>query len=175
MGAWDLGWRSRQGYRNYLFLQDECRVVRSDWKEKYVDLLNSNKGRFIFGESLQYWKSWQDLRKKYHPIFSECESLARVNNIEVGKTPTHLQTLVIAASNTALTRLDGFILADEKIQAVATEILFSRKAIAFGYSIRQTAHRPFEYFGHPQWAAVRHDSMRLSWSMARLLKKALLS
>jgi len=31
MGAWDFGWRARPHYRNYLFLQDECTVVRPDW------------------------------------------------------------------------------------------------------------------------------------------------
>ena len=175
MDAWDFGWRNRQGYRNYLFLQDECTVERKDWGEKYIRLLSESHGRVIYGESLQYWRSWRSLHDKYEPIFSECQALATAKSIPLGKSPTHLQTLVIAVSDAALARLDGFILADEKIRAVATEILFSRHAIACGYSVQQAAHRPFEYFGHPQWATVRRDSMQLRWSIARLLKRALIS
>ena len=35
IGAWDYGWRTCSGYTNYLFLQDECYIIRDNWLAGY--------------------------------------------------------------------------------------------------------------------------------------------
>ena len=174
MGAWDFGWRSRPRYRNYLFLQDECAIVRSDWSREYTRMLDDEHGMAIVGESLQYWWSWAQLGRMSQPVLSACRGLASSKEIALGKSPTHLQTLVVAASNSALTRLGGFVLADEKVEAIASEILFSRHAIASGYCIHQSARRPFEFFGHEQWDGIRGNAVGLRWFVTQSLKRVLL-
>jgi len=138
-------------------------------------MLDHQKGMAIVGESLQYWMSWGQLGGKSMPVLAACRSLGLARGVTPGKNPTHLQTLALAASNAALTRMNGFILADEKVEAIASEILLSRHAIASGYRIRQSARRPFEYFGHEQWDEIRRDSAGLTWTVTQWLKRLLLN
>src|SRR6266852_2661705 len=37
IGAWDFGWRVSPEYPAYLFMQEECQVVREGWLKAFVD------------------------------------------------------------------------------------------------------------------------------------------
>lgn len=172
IGAWDHGWRQHPGYSFYIFLQDECEIVRTDWLLRYKRLL-SNKRVGIVGESLLLWPSWTSFSRQWPEATAECNVLALNRKFELGKSPSHMQTLALGASAACLAKTGGFMLAEGKVKAIATEIMFSRLCIHLGFEIRQSAWRPFEYIMHPQWKSLRHDSARLSWSLSRVLKRML--
>lgn len=168
MGAWDHGWRSLPGHRHYLFLQDECTVIRDDALHRYWSLLEFSSGSQIIGESLQLWRSWRQLNRKWPAAGEKIARMSNALKIPLGRTPSHLQTLAVAASGRALQEIDGFVLANEKIEAVCAEVLLSRKAVSKGLSLKQSAWRPFEYFGHEQWSEVRSNSFYPAWHLSRL-------
>jgi hypothetical protein len=172
MGAWDNGWRHFSGHRHYLFLQDECEVVRDDCLQHYWQLLEKSDPSFIVGESLQLWKNWDQLGSKW-PIGKETMiCMASAMKIPLGRTPSHLQTIALAASDKTLKQLGGFILADDKIEAVSAEVLFSRRAVSRSVRLKQSAWRPFQYFSHEQWNDVRTRSRKPSWHCSRTLHMA---
>ena len=169
IGAWHHGWRANPGYSYYIFLQDECEIVSNRWLDRYRMLLSkANAG--LVGESLLHWASWASFGKKWPEAGAECAAIAATHDIELGPNPTHLQTLVLGATADCLRATDGFLLAKGKVAAIATEILFSRHCIQRGFDVRQTAWRPFEYIGHPQWASLRSGSASLKWNMAKAVR-----
>lgn len=170
IGAWHHGWRTNPGYSFYIFLQDECEVVSDGWLDRYRSLLSkANAG--LVGESLLYWQSWSSFEKRWPEATAECAAIAAANEIELGPNPTHLQTLVLGATGECLRATNGFVLGGGKVAAIATEILFSRHCIQRGFEVRQSAWRPFEYIGHPQWASIRSDSAKLRWHVAKAVKQ----
>ncbi|MCE9657604.1 MAG: hypothetical protein K8R60_03525 [Burkholderiales bacterium] len=170
IGAWNHGWLNNPGYAFYVFLQDECEIVRTGWLARYRKLL-SEPGVGAAGESLLIWPGWRRFARQWPEATAECAAIARQRAIALGKSPSHLQTLAIGASAACLEATGGFLLADGKAQAIATEIMFSRLCLARGFAIRQSAWRPFEYIMHPQWRSLRDDSAKVSWNVNRALKR----
>jgi len=171
IGAWDHGWKAIPGYEYYIFLQDECIVRRDDWLASYKAIFKKYNNKLLMGESKMYWDSWSALRKKYAPIAVECRRLAAVYGVAPGRTPTHIQSLVFAAPAETLNKLGGFFFAEDKVEAMATEILISRHAVSKGIPIVQSAWRPFTYFGHEQWNEIRGKSGKISWSLKRVFHR----
>jgi len=169
IGAWDFGWRQNPGFSFYIFLQDECEIVRSNWLSRYKLLLSSN-GVGLVGESLLHWKDWKSFKAKSAEIYDACVSLAERRGIRLGRTPTHIQTLALGATASCLEKTDGFLVADGKAKAIATEVLLSRNCIHRGFKISQSAWRPFEYIRHSQWDFLRGDSTSILWNVSRALK-----
>lgn len=172
IGAWNHGWQAHPGYASYLFLQDECEIVRPDWLERYEALLEDPEVGAV-GESLLLWTGWSRFAREWPEATAACEAMAKDLRIDLGKSPSHLQTLVIGASAACLEATGGFLVADGKAKAIATEIMFSRLCVDRGFAIRQSAWRPFEFIMHPQWRSLRGDSARPAWSVGRAVKRLL--
>ncbi len=170
LGAWDHGWRSRPGYRYYLFLQDDCEIARSGWVARYERELASERVGLV-GESLIRWSSWEHFAGLWPEAMGECRALGRRHGIELGKSPTHLQTLALGASQRCLEAMGGFLQADGKVGAIATEVMLSRQCLQRGFVFRQSAWRPFEYIRHPQWMDERENSRTLKWNISQLAKR----
>jgi hypothetical protein len=169
IGSWECGWRQYQEYDYFIFLQDESKLVNPNAVKAYVALLENNPNT-LYGESLFFHRGWKKFLKSWpaeqHFEFS---AFANQKGIKLGASASHLQTLILAASCRLLRSVDGFILSSDKIEAVATEVLFSRKVVSKGFSIRQSAWYPFTYFGHEQWDEVRVNSRnKLTWSLSKL-------
>lgn len=168
IGAWDHGWRHNPGFGSYLFLQDECQVSLEGWLQRYRRLL-SERTVGIVCESLMFWKSWAQFQSKWPEAYKECVRLGVELNIPLGSSPTHAQTLALGASAACLNATDGFLTAQGKVAAIATEIMFSRHCIDRGFRIVQSAWRPFEYFPHPQWASIRDAARGPAWHASRAM------
>lgn len=166
IGAWDHGWRRNPGFDNYIFLQDECVVASEDWLGTYRRLLGQrNVG--VVCESLVFWKSWEQLRSKWPDAYEECLRLEIDLDIALGRSPTHAQTLALGISAACLNATDGFLVGQDKVAAIATEIMFSRQCIDRGFRIVQSAWRPFQYFLHPQWVSMRDAARGPTWHVSR--------
>lgn len=168
IGSWDAGWRNHPQHTHYLFLQDECEIVNSNCFLSYWALLESNPG-VLYGESLFFYYGWRRFRREYIDAYNSILRLSKEYGIDLGLNPNHLQTLALAASNEVMSAMDGFIYSSDKVDAIATEVLISRKALSKKISLRQFSWRPFEYVGHPQWSDIRTKSGSLKWSLSKAL------
>lgn len=166
MGSWDHGWRHDPGHRHYLFLQDECVVCDPAALSAYWHLLEQDPSTLV-GESLQFWRGWAPFARQLPDPFRAIQALCDQRGLGRGLTATHLQTLAVAASGQALALMDGFLLANEKMEAVATEVMWSRKALGLGLGIRQSAATPFRYFEHEQWLGIKKRGSTLRWQISR--------
>ena len=169
IGAWNHGWKENPGFSYYIFLQDECEIVNARWLSRYKLLLSRNRAGLV-GESLLLWPSWASLSREWPESYAECVSLGNLQNIELGTSSSHLQTLALGATAACLEATGGFLMADNKAGAIATEIMFSRHCICLGFKISQSAWRPFEFFSHSQWSEIRNTSNKLAWNISRALK-----
>lgn len=168
IGSWDYGWRNNGQFKHYLFLQDECQLVDKKALLSYWNLLEKNPNT-LFGESMFFYFGWTSFKQKWPEAFSAINVLAEGFSINLGISPTHLQTLILAASNTTMQKLDGFDYVNDKIQAIATEILLSRKALSKGINVRQSRWTPFFLISHPQWDDIREKSKKIKWSFSKLI------
>ena len=168
VGAWQHAWKSAPQYPYFLFLQDECTIERDGWLEAFVKTAQSANTGFV-GECMNHCGSWEACEKLYPATYKACLKIAEDHQISLGETADHLQTLAVGACATTLEKTGGFVEADDKVGAMAGEILSSVRATSMGLQNRQVAWRPFEYVGHPQWIALREKSNTLKWSISRAL------
>ncbi len=169
IGAWNHGWKENPGFSYYIFLQDECDIVKAGWLSRYKRLLSRDRVGLV-GESLLLRPSWSWIKREWPKAYSECVTLGKIHNIELGVSSSHVQTLALGASAACLEATSGFLMADNKVGAIATEIMFSRNCLSRGFKISQSAWRPFEFFSHSQWRSIRNDSTKLAWNIYRTLK-----
>lgn len=166
VGAWDFGWR-RWLHRHYVFVQDECVLQHPSALRRYAQALRRHP-LTLWGESLQCWRSWRDFQVDTPAIHAAIERLAIPMGLSLGNDPTHLQSLAVGASREALLRLDGFLMADDKVEAMALETLWSLRAQALGLDVAQLGWLPFSQFFHPQWDGVVARARTASWHLGRL-------
>lgn len=173
IGAWESGWRTAPIYSSYLFLQDECRVVRVGWLEAFARAA-AVPGVGLVGEclSLAWDAPWDVLADRFrgHVLPEhgrEREPTERVefylsfflrNNIPPGTKGDHLQSLVLFANRSVLEQVGGFPESTGYGEAIAAEIGVCKKVQAAGLTLAQVAQEPFEYIEHPQWAHRRATS-----------------
>lgn len=169
IGAWDHGWKENPGFSYYIFLQDECEIINAGWLSRYKHLLSRDRVGLV-GESLLLWPSWSRIKREWPQTYEECVSLSNLHNIELGISSSHVQTLALGVSAACLEATSGFLVADNKVSAIATEIMFSRHCLCRGFKIAQSAWRPFEFFSHSQWNSIRNDSFKSRWNISRALK-----
>ncbi len=168
IGSWDYGWRHNPDFYGYLFLQDECEVAHPDALLHYWWLLKNHPDSLI-GESLFFYRGWKGFLNRWPINHTSIENFASQKHISLGLTASHLQTLILASTDQTLAKLDGFILSNDKIEAIATEVLLSRKAASAHIAVEQSAWKPFTYFTHDQWASVRQTSQSVRWSLSKLI------
>lgn len=167
IGAWNAAFEHYPDYMFYIFLQDECLLVRPDFLDAYRREL-SLSGVGMTGESINYkWDlPWQ--RMLVSPlnylttIFSHGKRLTRVEyylsllsawKIHPGSTGKHLRALVWGFNQSALRQLNGFPLGESKEECIASEIAVSKKIEALGLQVTQISDIPFFYFKHQEWRA----------------------
>ncbi|HSW14710.1 MAG TPA: class I SAM-dependent methyltransferase [Solimonas sp.] len=163
IGAWDHGWRAEGGYRHYLFLQDECYVVRRNWLQAFVRL-SQNTSAGLLGESLNpAWdRSWEQLKKvhagavlpdhsvegKPAPRVEVYLDFLRRQAIPPGDSGRHLRSLVWFARRETLETIGGFPTGANYGECIAAEIGVSRKVESLGLRALQVASEPFRFIRH---------------------------
>lgn len=184
LGAWEAGWRQAPECSAYLFLQDECRVLRSDWLAPFIERA-SQPGVGLVGERLSPpWNvGWPSLRKRFaghrlpgHAVGGrpadrlDCyfDFFAR-QGIAPGAKGDHLQSLVLFARREVLEAVGGFPIGENYGEAIAAEIGMSKKVQAAGLSICEVGPAAFWCFDHPQWTE-RNRQHRRSW-LARFMER----
>ena len=166
MGSWEYGWRNNPNYDGYLFLQDECVAFNRFAVFNYCTLLKRYPNS-IFGESIFFYRGWAKFLKKWPSNHTSIITFACKNDIPLGLTPSHLQTLVLASTRKTMMKLEGFILSNDKIEAIAAEVLLSRRAVSRGINVEQSNWRPFSNFSHEQWVSVKIKSDSVSWNLSK--------
>lgn len=169
IGAWDFGWRAGQPYDLYVFLQDECLILRAGWLKQYA---RRAEGGRIIGESMHGstpWDEWERNSRDFWEGLPESEKAKSPyhsvtyyrdwmidRGIEPQPTAIHLQSLVLCASRRSLEQIGGFVVPPpDKHEAIASEIAFSQRAMARGLKVEQVAMLPFHSIIHPQWMGTR--------------------
>lgn len=164
VGAWDAGWRAHPGRDCYLFLQEECRIVRAGWLAA-LRRVTLRRQVGLVGESLHWGGlSWNRLARQYRdarfwastagePV-SVTEGvragLARLG-VPEGRTGDHLQSLVLCARGEVLSAIDGLPTGVNYDEATIAEIALSKKVEALGLTVREVGPGSFRYILHPQW------------------------
>ena len=188
LGAWECGWRAEDRSIDYfLFLQDECFILRDNWLRAFVDKIQKRRSIGVLGESWGWDVSWEEAGSRalqYPDCFEKtadgkCISSFDIalrwlkeKNLCVPKYADHLQSLILFVGRRLLEEIDGFLpLSSKKHEAIASEIFFSKKVQALGYRIAQVHRRQFYYIGHPQWTA--HPGQSLVKSVVENLRRPL--
>lgn len=166
IGAWEHGWRNDHGSKYFLFLQDECYIVKRGWLKAFVDKIQASPEIGLLGESINWKRSWEEQRT--NPIAAKClnrDGEEPFNSIDFlrdflirqgippGETAEHLQSLILFSSRKVLQAIDGFPCRDIYAEAVGAEIGISKKVVAQGYKIAMVGDKPYSYIGHRQWSA----------------------
>lgn len=174
IGAWDHGWRLFPNYDEYLFLQDECYVVRHGWLSGYSSKANQN-GVGLVGESFnkRWLRPWDELRQLWalHPMPEDLigkEHLingVQANRVDVyldflrrtgippGTNGGHLRALIWYAKRSVLERMNGFPIGRNHAECIAAEIGVSKQVEALGLRVTQVLQEPFYYLRHREWRA----------------------
>ena len=164
IGAWDHGWRQNPGYDYYIFLQDECVILRNGWLQALVDPL-TEPSIGIVGECInrRWCKTWEDLigpeasqlEERVATLTSRraqlCLQFMQARNIPAGHTARHLRSLIWGFSGQVLELLGGFPTGNNYEECIAAEIAVSRQVESLGLTVRQVHRSPFYYVGHTQW------------------------
>lgn len=165
IGAWEYGWRNDLGSDYFLFLQDECRIVKRGWLSAFMEKIQSSPDIGLLGESINWKRAWDEQRN--NPVAAKCLNRAGeapFNSVDFlrdylvsqgippGETAEHLQTLVIFIPRHVLEQINGFPTSNLYAEAVGTEIAISKKVVASGYKIAMVGDRRFTYIGHLQWS-----------------------
>ncbi|MGE0742036.1 MAG: glycosyltransferase [Hyphomonadaceae bacterium] len=166
IGAWDHGWRSKPGYDAYLFLQDECYVVRENWLTAFLDGARDG-GVGLIGESINpAWdKPWPALRQHYagarmpdHTIDGRPADrvdvyldFMRRAGVEPGASGRHLRSLVWFATRPTLQAIDGFPIGANYGECIGAEIAVSRKVEALGKRVEQVSPEEFRFIRHVEY------------------------
>ena len=167
IGAWDAAYKHFPQYGYYIFIQDECQLVRGDFVSVYKNELEKNDIGMT-GESINYkWNhSWNEMLRSplNYPINPSLAtgSSSRVEyylermkswNIDPGSNGRHLRSLVWGFKGKTLSRLNGFPVGFSKEECIASEIAVSKKVEQLGLRVTQVGQNPFSCFKHEEWRA----------------------
>jgi len=191
IGAWDYGWRMNPNYRDYLFLQDECYVVKNNWLSSFQRIFKeSNVG--MVGESInEKWnKDWeklhneqQSIKMREHELDGELANrvdvylnFMRRNKIDPGRNGRHLRSLVWYLDRVTLEKIGGFPIGTNYGECIASEIAVSKSVEETGKTIVQVSDEAFKYIRHLEWnkcpnsSHYRHDSLYQELNNGKLSK-----
>jgi len=185
IGAWEAGWRAEPRREFYLFLQEECRIVRPGWLQPFVSLARNPRVGLVGELSNEHWDArWSFLT--YHSRYYRQETVNSADarafdevsynlnyleqkGIPRGPRGDHLQSLVLCSRRSVLEVVGGFELGGNYEEAVATEVAMSKKIQALGLAVKQVGLHPFTYIEHPQW----DDLAPSSWSRVKRIRKTI--
>jgi hypothetical protein len=166
IGAWEAGWRSCPGRPLYVFMQDECLVMRDGWLSAYADRC-AEPDVGLVGESVNMsWdRPWPQLRLLHagarmadHMIDGNAADRVDVYldclrrwGVDPGPTAAHLRSLVWATTFQTLSKIGGFPVGANYGECIAAEIAVSRKVEAAGLRVVQARQAPFYFALHREW------------------------
>lgn len=163
IGAWWTGFSNFPNYEYYIFLQDECVILKNNFIDIYKSLLG-NKQIGLIGESINFkWdKSWSDLSESplNYKINNNIFLISRVDfylemfrkwGINPGASGIHMRSLVWGISRLTLEKMGSFPLGSNKEECIAAEIAVSKKIESLSLSVQQTSAKPFFYIKHIEW------------------------
>lgn len=180
IGAWEHGRRRNPGYDCYLFLQEECVILRAGWLRAYRRLAMQPRVGLV-GESL-HWAGlgWDRLARKYRdhafaepvdgrsvPIPVGIRAGLRRLGIADGPTGAHLQSLILCARCEVLEAIGGFGLGLNYGDATIVEVAISKKVEALGLKVREVGPGSFRYVLHPQWRERQGVGRSIGRAIAR--------
>jgi hypothetical protein len=183
IGAWEYGWRISEGYRYYLFLQEECFLKAKGWVSEFEYRMSVDRGVGLLGEAIMWDRmSWQYIREAtdrdlgldwfagepVHPL-DAYQAFLNLRGIPLGEVGSHLQSLVLFTSGQVLSEINGFPTGISYREAVACEIGISRLVEAKGYRISKIKDHPYALIGHRQWT----KAYTLGMNVRQLLIKGL--
>jgi hypothetical protein len=174
IGAWEYGWRIAPPADYYLFLQEECRIVRTDWLGSSIRML-SNPSIGLVGESMAWpGQKWDRVAYLHtgHPFLGDpsvppidhiggVKRFLNAKGIPLGERGEHLQSLILGTRREVLEAIDGFMIGQNKGDAIACEIAISLAVVAKGMKVKQVGLLPFRYIMHPQWAHLNQGAFKL--------------
>lgn len=172
IGGWNSAHANFPNYKYYIFLQDECSLLRGDFIEAYKKELGT-KNVGMTGESINHkWdKSWVEL---FHsPLNYVIENAAghRISRVEhylaamsgwginPGGSGRHLRSLVWGLNQDALRRIGRFPEGRNKEECIAAEISVSKKIEEIGLTVTQISKTPFSFFKHEEWRLDGHSKI----------------
>jgi hypothetical protein len=166
IGAWDHGWRTNRSYDDYLFLQDECYVVRDNWLTAFRQRA-AEPDMGMVGESLNHsWdRRWEVLRKEQEGVLLPGHTingkpLNRVDyylrffeeaGIDRGHSGRHLRSLVWYFRAEVLEQMEGFPQGRNYGECIAAEIGVSKRVESLGLRVEQLNDEAFRYIRHREW------------------------
>jgi len=160
IGAWDCGWRAYEHQDYFLFLQDECRVIRSDWAAAFVEQLDKDQVGIV-GESINHkWDfNWNDALAEGadQTLKSRCQSYFEFfanQNINPGINAVHLRSLIWALKRHTLQMLNGFPIGQTCEECVASEIGTSKIIESKQLEVKQVRVQPFYFIAHTEWIST---------------------
>ncbi len=172
IGAWDAGWRVAPNATGYLFLQDDCHILRDNWLAGFVNSARPDVG--LSGESmnLNWARPWDHLRRGPGMIELDGHTVngRRVNRVDYylrcmrkwgidpGPDGRHLRSLVWYCRRDAIELIDGFPTGSTYGECIAPEIATSRRLLSHGLCIEQVRPDPFHFIGHPDWVYSKQHS-----------------
>lgn len=179
IGAWDYGWRAAPPADFYLFLQEECKIVRRDWLGSSVRRLSGTSVGMI-GESLawpgQTWKRAEYFHRG-HPFQGDpseapidhiggLKRFLAAKGIPLGERGEHLQSIILSTRRDVLEAIGGFMIGQTKGDAIACELAISLAVVARGMKVEQAGLLPFRYIYHPQWSLLDEGPYTLLTQLA---------
>jgi hypothetical protein len=189
IGAWDHGWRRHPGYRDYLFLQDECYVIRDSWLEGYR-AASERPGIGMVGESLnRAWdRSWDELRRVFgavqmpdHWVDGKASNridcylhFMRCYNVLCGQKGRHLRSVIWFFRGAVLDQIDGFLIGRNYGECIAAEIATSKKVESLGLGLAQPKDEEFFYIRHLEYnqdrpgAPYTHNAVYVNYSSVQI-------
>lgn len=166
IGGWDYGGRNHRSYDDYLFLQDECYVVRKGWLAAFRRR-GEEVGIGMVGESInQSWdRSWDELHRQQEGVVLpdhviDSKGVNRVDyylkyfidaSIDPGLGGRHLRSLVWYFRGDVLSQLGGFPIGRNYAECIAAEIGVSKRVESLGLRVEQVDKEPFRYIRHREW------------------------
>jgi hypothetical protein len=182
LGAWDYAWRQLSNYDRFLFLQDECQVIRPGWLARFQQRFESVSNCALVGEYLPrfYDRPWSQLDDQGRMAVGTPNEVERITalrgyrnqlalwGIPEGPTPRAVTSVVQFTSRAILELVDGYNIGQTKGEAIAAEIGFSRKIEARGFVLVQMGRYRHSVISHPQWPS-NHPIARLKRSILKRL------
>jgi hypothetical protein len=166
IGAWEHGWRMNAESQHYLFLQDECLVVREKWGAAFSERC-ADPSVGLVGEAFNpAWEHSWDRLKALHcgssllDHFVDGRPAGRIEayldamkrwGVDPGASGRHLRSLAWAASRDTLRLIGGFPIGANYGECIAAEIAVSRKCEANRQRLVQVREAPFHFVHHREW------------------------
>jgi hypothetical protein len=165
IGAWEYAWRHLPTYDHFLFLQDDCLVLKTGWLSDFIRRFESMPACGLVGENLlRSWnRPWSELSDPSSPAPLDGDPARRAARarffremlarwgIPEGPSARCITTVVQFTSRTILEKVNGYNLGRTYEEAAAAEFGFSRKVEAQGYRLVQLGRRRHSRIAHPQW------------------------